>query len=148
MNINIKDLTEEQRVDLIKQLQKHSPAQKWSEGGAINGYFIDNQSEIDFVSIKLRARGSVDRNIFKTKAQAESSLAYAQLTQLMAEVTGDWKTNSPSWIWNISVRNGCLFGGIHPKKWNDGFLDFPTAEIRDKFLADHQELLKTYFQIN
>ena len=47
--LNIKITTEEERADYIKQLQEmeiEKPAQKWSEGGAIDGYYVNALSKI------------------------------------------------------------------------------------------------------
>lgn len=146
--LNIKITTEEERADYIKQLQEmeiEKPAQKWSEGGAIDGYYVNALSKI--IPLNNYYRNDDSKNTFKTKAQAESILAYAQLTQLMAEVNGDWESSLSEYVECISTYNNKLVGREVSTLSYYEPMCFKTAEIRDKFLADHQELLKTYFQI-
>ena len=150
----IEPKTVEERDQLIKDLQEMTFGQKWSEGGAIDGYYVDDNSEIVSVSrpdIHF-VRNNSFKNIFKTKAQAESSLAYTQLTQLMAEVNGDWvadwlgeDNSSDNYKYTIYSYRDVL--EIYTYSWTSQPIAFKTAKIRDQFFIDHQELLKTYFQI-
>lgn len=90
-----------------------------------------------------------DKDVFKKEKQAKSSLAYAQLTQLMALpcYNGDWEAD-----WE---------DGIQPKyviirKFNElekitnylyyEEIAFKSPEIRDIFFNKYQDLLQTYYQ--
>jgi hypothetical protein len=112
-----------------------------------NGYFILSGSEIrdaNWGTFELK-----DINVFKTKNQAESALAYAQLTQLMALpcYNGDWEAD-----WNGDTQNHVIerYGNeIGKDYYSIAFspIAFKSKEIRDAFLENHQELLKQYFQL-
>ena len=112
-----------------------------------NGYFISSESNI------MNANWGIfeleDINTFKTKKQAESALAYAQITQLMALpcYNGDWEAD-----WNGATQNHVIerYGNeIDKDYYSKAFspIAFKSKEIRDAFLENHQELLKQYFQL-
>lgn len=112
-----------------------------------NGYFISSESEIrdaNWGEFELK-----DINVFKTKKQAESALAYAQLTQLMALpcYNGDWEAD-----WNGATQKYVIerYGNeISKAYYSKAFspIAFKSKEMRDAFLENHQELLKQYFQL-
>lgn len=87
------------------------------------------------------------RNTFKTHKQAESSLAYAQLTQLMAH-TGDcdvdW-SDTKQMKYTIIRLSGIIIKDTARDSYEK--LTFKTATIRDEFLEKHIELIKTYYEI-
>ena len=112
-----------------------------------NGYFISSESNI------MNANWGIfeleDINTFKTKKQAESALAYAQITQLMALpcYNGDWKAD-----WNGATQNHVIerYGNEISKDYYSKVFSpiaFKSEEARDAFLENHQELLKQYFQL-
>jgi len=109
------------------------------------GFYISSDSEVKEVSnISLNL---ANRNIFKTEKQARSSLAMAQLSQLMAylgdECDIDWNDASAKYI--IERRGGSIIGSIRTITY--AFLAFKTAKIRKAFLEKHEELIKDYFMI-
>lgn len=55
----------------------------WEESFSNNGYFINKDSLICFVAMTGTDREN--KNIFKTKKQALSAIAYAQLTHIVAK---------------------------------------------------------------
>lgn len=90
----------------------------------------------------------VSHKIFKTQKQAESATAFAQLSQLVAEMNGDWQPN-----WNdhneckyvIDREFDTIYKGtttviFHP-------LAFKTAEARDFSFQHHEKYWKTYYQL-
>ena len=119
---------------------------RWEDLGKIDGWYIEFSSVI--YELKNENCTPSNRNIYAKKTQAEGVLAMAQLSQLKKEVNGDWK---PDWkndeqrkfvIENLANEMGhdlCFHGAK--------FLAFPTAEIRDKFAKDHEELILEYFKI-
>ena len=106
--------------------------------------YITNDSRIEIAnSISIED----NKNVFATKQQAESMLAYAQLTQLMKQVNGDWE---PDWSSNAKKYVIECYGGKLNVDWYNttfNFIVFPTKEIRDEFLINHRELLKTFYMI-
>ena len=113
-----------------------------------NGYFILSGSEIrdaNWGTFELK-----DINVFKTKNQAESALAYAQLTQLMALpcYNGDWEAD-----WGGATQNYVIerYGNeIGKDYYSKAFspIAFKSKEIRDAFMENHVELLYKYFQLD
>ena len=94
---------------------------------------------------------NTDRSTFKTEKQAKSSLAYAQLTQLMAlpEYNGDWV---PDWC-NINERKYVLCRcrekiGVDSTASLYYPISFKSLEIRNKFLENNFDLLKEYFELD
>lgn len=118
---------------------------KWEDIGQIEGYFIDFTLEIS--KVKGYTFEKLNKIIYATKKQAESALAYAQLTQLM-KATGDcdnidWNDGNEKFIINRYGNN------LHVSSVINGYryIAFNTKEIRDEFLIKHKELLKKFFQI-
>jgi len=121
-------------------------AQSWEELGGIEGYYVNANS---YMHIQKRGEiGAFKRNTFATKAQAQSALAMAQLSQLMKEVHEGWVADFD----NGSQRKYCIECRAQTIIPTDAwryfkFLAFETAEKRDNFLATHEALIKVYFQI-
>jgi len=99
----------------------------WEELKTINGYFID--------------KGTTTKRLFATKEQAETCIALAMLSQLMKDVNGDW---IPDWTEEVKKfviqfdKDNILKNWYYTFSY---FLAFPTAEIRDRFLENHKELI-------
>jgi len=123
---------------------------EWEErfiGENIQGFYIGGDAEI---YLEDSIANHSEKGTFRTKKQAKSALAYAQLTQLMAlpEYNGDWV---PDW------RNGELKYII--RRYGNGLvqdyysnthhhMSFKSEEIRDKFLENNLDLLKEYFELD
>ena len=107
--------------------------------------------DIKLYNSDIRSATSREKALFKTKKQAESSLAYAQLTQLMALpcYNGDWM---PDWN-NLSQIKYSIerllkydivkldFSGCF------SFLAFKSKEARDVFLENHLDLIRQFYQL-
>lgn len=124
---------------------------EWEErfiGENIQGFYIGIDAEI---YLEDSIANYSEKYTFRTKKQAKSALAYAQLTQLMAlpEYNGDWV---PDWSDDCEekyiikrVRNSIesyIFSNAHHH------ISFKSAEIRDKFLENNLDLLKEYFELD
>ena len=149
IEINLDNLTEQERKEWIEKLQAvdiKKPVKRWEHLGKINGFYINA-----FSNIKPAFNRSVEihnKNLFKTDKQALSSLAYAQLTQLMADVNGDWDadwTNSIRDRWCIDAQSGELWVEVYDI--SHCFLAFPTEEIAEEFLENHRELIEQFYQL-
>lgn len=107
--------------------------------------------DIKLYNSDIRSATSREKLLFKTKKQAASALAYAQLTQLMALpcYNGDW---TPNWN-NLSQIKYCIerllkydivklnFSGCF------SFLAFKSEEARDVFLENHLDLIRQFYQL-
>lgn len=121
----------------------------WEEafvGNNVYGYWIISSGKIS-VANKTALRS--DKNTFKYKEQAESALAYAQLTQLMALpcFNGDWK---PSWDnandtkYSIAFYDNKLY--INVSYTYQHFLTFKSKEKAIMFLGLYKDLINVFFQ--
>ena len=114
----------------------------WEDLNKITGYFVDSDSTIDGYTGNPIFTNDAYRNVFATKEQAEASIALAMLSQLMKDVNGDW---IPDWDYynqskhTISFYNSKIDTGVYTS--TQRFLSFPTLEIRDTFLKNHEELI-------
>ena len=120
----------------------------WEEafvGNNVFGYWVGSSGEIR-VADRIALRG--DKNTFKYEEQAESALAYAQLTQLMALpcFNGDWK---PKWN-NVELKYFIYSDGEKLVIGNcysyHKFLAFKSEEKAKIFLELYKDLIDVFFQ--
>jgi len=119
---------------------------KWEDLREISGWYVNTSCQvlpIDGVSTDFDS----NRALHATEQQALSTWAKPQLSQLMKHVNGDWVAD-----WNTEDDKFVIrrYGNkLHKDIFNETyhFLSFPTAAIRDQFLSDHIELIKTYFEL-
>jgi hypothetical protein len=122
------------------KFKKKAECSDWEELGRISGYYIESDSSIDDTG-PIEASGQ-NRNIFATVRQAEAAIAFAQLSQLMKHVNGEWK---PDWTIDDAkyiiyrtgndITKGRSFQAYY-------FLSFPTYDSCDKFFKNHEQLIK------
>ena len=106
--------------------------------------------DIKLYNIDIRSATSREKALFKTKKQAASSLAYAQLTQLMALpcYNGDW---TPNWD-DPNQEKYCITRMKYEIVKLDysgyfSFLAFKSSKIRDAFFDNHMDLIKQFHQL-
>ena len=132
----------------FKKLKSEYP-KSWNEafvGNNVFGYWVGSSGEIR-VANRIALRG--DKNTFKYEEQAESMLAYAQLTQLMALpcYNGDWVPN-----WNdLSQQKYFIIrlkSDIVKLDYSSyfSFLAFKSEKVRDEFFNNHMDLIKQFYQ--
>lgn len=142
VTVDVEVVNYDENVLLPKVLPK-----TWNELEFISGDVIDENSFIDHCD-KIKAHDS-NQNVFASNTQAQSALAYAQLTQLMKAYNGDWV---PDWN-DVSqdkyvidrVQNHCETNFHYTSFFC--FLAFKTEELRDEFLKNFEPLIKTFYQI-
>ena len=113
----------------------------------ISGFYIGSNTSgvksIDNLSPSYDAH-----NVFATKKQAESALAMAQLSQLMADLGDecdvDWGDDNQGKY--VITREGMRVNTYRLYS-SFSFLAFKTESVRDAFLEKHEELIKQYFMI-
>lgn len=122
----------------------------------IFGCYISIDSEICENTHKYSSSlGNI--NLFSNKKQAESALAFAQLSQLHKAMIDEYnKVNNCDWKPNWNNHFGenwavCrFFNKICFFAKDDGFfqpLSFPTKEMAQFSLENHRELWKQYYQL-
>ena len=122
----------------------------WDEAfinNIIRGYWLGNDGDI---RIADRAAVASDKNVFKTEKQAKSSLAYAQITQLIALpcYNGDW---IPDWDYPSQERY-CITRMKYDIVKLDysgyfSFLAFKSEKVRDEFFNGHMDLIRQFHQL-
>lgn len=128
--------------------KKKSKFPTWEGLGNISGVvFIGERSEF-FEASGVPASNS-NRNIFLTEKHAKSALAMAQISQLIpyygGEITNDeWKDSS---IRKYIILRKMSYVGRCEAYSNYEFLAFHTAEQRDEFLKNNEQLVKDYLMI-
>lgn len=148
MKLDIEIRTEEERQALIKQLEamkfERVLPKKWNELKVLEGFSGNNYGTSYFLENELDC---FRIDIFKTEKQAESSLAKAQLSQLMHIYNDGWIPD-----WGSEGTKFCI-----NRFTNDvisdtavgtyAFLAFKTESLRDEFLKNFEGLIKTYFEL-
>lgn len=119
---------------------------KWESLGAVSGYYIDSCSEIscEFSHPSIR----IHRNIFATENQAKSCLAMSQISQLMRYYNGNWV---PNWKNKSQDKYCIIYDGddeslkVFCYTYAKHFISFRTREIAEKFLKNHEHLIREYY---
>lgn len=141
----LKEADPEQRKLILKYLKEPKP-DAWQELGVIKGHYVTHHAEISEEVNGFPAEAN--KNIFATEKQAKSALAAAQLSQYMAKVNEGWE---PDWSavtsskYCISRDANTTIVGVWTTTYK--WLSFKSKEVRDKFLQDHLDLIKTYFEL-
>ena len=137
-------------IEKIVLVKKFIYPKDWEE------HFIDNYIEGFYIEggntehCSALICGYEDKSVFKTKNQAKTCLAYAQLTQLMALpcYNGDWVPNwddlSQQKYFIIRLKSDLV-------KINFSsyfcFLAFKSEKVRDEFYHNHMDLIKQFYEL-
>ena len=106
--------------------------------------------DIKLYNSDIRSATSREKTLFKTEKQAASSLAYAQLTQLMALpcYNGDW---TPNWDCQNQEKYCItrLKSGLVKLDYSGyfSFLAFKSKKVRDEFYHNHMDLIKQFYEL-
>jgi hypothetical protein len=148
--LNVEITTEEQRNELVKQLQemefKKELPKSWEELEGLKGYWIDEDS-VTRIS-DMESYSEKDLNVFKTEKQAKKALAMAQLSQLMAVYNDDWEPDWDSTQDKYTInREG---NNIIKTSWcfTYSFLAFKDELTRDAFCANFEPLIRQFFELD
>lgn len=118
----------------------------WDNLGKIDGYFIREDSSI--CTIGTVDTYSMNKNTAISEKHCKAMLAMAQISQLLPHYGGavtdeEWKDDSSKHVLS-RVKNNIV------KDWYQHsyeFLAFHTAEQRDEFLDNNEQLVKDYLMI-
>ena len=106
--------------------------------------------DIKLYNSDIRSATSREKALFKTEKQAASSLAYAQLTQLMALpcYNGDWTPN----LDDPYQERYCITRMKYDIVKLDysgyfSFLAFKSEKVRDEFFNNHMDLIRQFHQL-
>lgn len=132
------DVPDEVAKALIEKYSKKE-FPDWEELWDISWYYVDTYSDVHY--IKKTEPRERNKHIRATKAQAEASIAMAQLSQLMKHCNGDW---IPDWTddtykYTIYYDSNKIEKDYYCEVQR--FLSFPTEEKRDWFLEAYRPLI-------
>ena len=115
----------------------------WEDLKSITGVYIDKYSYFDLA--KEGQTNIFNKNVFLNEKYAKSSLALAQISQLLPhyDTDVDWTTNNEKWcitrVGNkIEVRS---WGSIHH------VLAFNTKSEAIRFLKHNEQLVKDFYML-
>jgi hypothetical protein len=142
---SLKKMAEETYPELVVPKQK-----KWGRFGKVEGFYIDSNCKITNYHPNVSYIGN--RNTHPTQKEAESALALSELRQWRDQANGEKLCDWADWS-NDTQHKYCIWrclntiesSGYHRETFNE--LSFKTPELRDQFLIDHLDLIKTYFMI-
>lgn len=128
---------------VFKEIKPLLPT-KWGDLNEVYGYYINVRSHVVALSPAngLLPATFENRNIFKTKEQAEASIALAQLSQLREVYRNGWL---PDWTDDESKYCIGFYGNkIHIWTYTETsqFLSFQNQETRDLFYNNFKELIE------
>lgn len=141
----------------FKKINKVNKFWEWllRQEEPFSGYYVSPYNEVKFLQSpaipkNMQLGENAFKSIFKKYKQASSSLAYAQLSQLMAdsEYNGNWEPD-----WNDGEKNKYCIERIKDDLvvgsfiHTHHFLAFKDIHSRDKFLKEYEELIKQFFGI-
>lgn len=128
------------------ELHKPKLPQKYEDLEKISGCIVNNNSSI---SANMIFNASVfNYNVFRTTKEAESAIAKAKLSQLMAVYRGDW---IPDWSdgnqdkWGIGRMNNNI--KISCRRISYEYLSFPTCELAELFLETFKDDISKFFEL-
>ena len=125
---------------------------KDDENSILTGYCITFGSTISKVNIDSRLRNIKGNfNIFATEKQAKSALAMARISQIMANdvrfggviTDEEWENGEKKYVlqrYNNKIQYNYYYDTYY-------FLAFHTAEQRDLFLEENEDLIKDYLML-
>lgn len=128
------------------ELHKPKLPQKYEDLEKISGCIINNNSSI---SANMIFNASVfNYNVFRTTKEAESAIAKAKLSQLMAVYRGDWV---PDWS-NVEQNKYCIVRIKNDLEvgWNYEtyrYLSFSTCELAELFLETFKDDISKFFEL-
>lgn len=125
---------------------------RWRDntGAEIKGYFIDLASAIEAYTNFYTPN---NYNVFATEKQAKSALAMARISQIMANderfggVVTDKEWRDADFT-KFAIRRSGNFIDFSYYFLHYHFLAFHTAEQRDLFLEENEDLVKDYLMID
>ena len=128
-----------------EELENKLPT-KWEDIKSLMGWYINGDSEIKTANTSFIINSN--KNIFASEKEAKSSLAMAQLSQLMKVYRNGWEPDWGSVEYKsciLRLRNEAKTINIHRAY---KYLSFPTEELADQFLENFRDLIEDYFMID
>ena len=147
INLEEYEISTTDKEIIVLRKKKKSKYLKWEDLERLSGCYIADNCIIRPAS-NIIANGE-NKNVFLTEKHAKSALAMAQISQLIPYYGG--KITDDEWK-DCSIRKYIIFRrtsyiGRYDTYSNYEFLAFRTAEQRDEFLKNNEQLVKDYLMI-
>ena len=125
---------------VFRPIKEKELPKTWEELQRVEGWYVNGGSDLRSTE---SAANSINKNVFVTKEQAEAAVALAQLSQLREIYRKGWEPNwkEDSLKCVIYKYNGEVGGGLY--HYTNHFLAFQSREVRDEFLHNFKDLIKT-----
>lgn len=133
--------------DIVEWMKDHFEEVKerptsWEKLWEVSWYFIEMNSDIEKTD-SIFCTDEDNKNIFKTKSQAEAAVALAMITQLLdkydiPEESYEWYYYAIGWYSDLYMRRQSTNHALE-KQW---LLWFDTREKCEHFHKHHAELIK------
>lgn len=123
--------------------------EKYSDLEIIKGWYIDDFDCDILYEGNLHSKKEGSKCVFTTEALAKSSLAKAQLSQLMKQFNGDWVADwgNPEQVKRTIHRHGNMC--CRSKECNTyHFLSFDSDKKSNEFHELHEDLICEYLMID
>lgn len=124
---------------------------RYNPKATVSGYYINADSHV-VISVDSRPNIPINFKVFATEKQAKSTLAMAQISQIMANderfggVVTDEEWRNDDYLKFVIKRVGGKWV-IDNYTCTYHFLAFHTVEQRDLFLRENEDLVKDYLMI-
>lgn len=147
INLDDYEISSLEKEDVIVLRKKKIKYPRWGDLEKIKGVYIDSNS--NYNNIIDRLPFECNKGIFLNKKCAKSALAMAQISQLIPYYGGE--ITDDEWEYT-SIDKHVIFKEANRVKTaifysNYEFLAFHTAEQRDEFLKNNEQLVKDYLMI-
>lgn len=125
---------------VFKKVKKELP-KSWEGLMGVSGFYVSSDSKVEV--FKGCFAKEETKNVFPTRKEAEACLALSQLCQLRDRYNDGWK---PNWKdeeekYVIIVRTGVIRADTLLSIQH--LLAFKTEDLRDEFLENFGDLIKT-----
>lgn len=104
-------------------------------------YYIDYISTVQGYQEPQYRRNEADKNLCKTKEEAEAFLTLIQLKRLWHEYTYDWEKNLES-VWSIGYTPNSGFLLFNTYLNNSSMFFFPNKKLAEEFLYNFKDLFE------
>lgn len=145
--LNALENQQKKNLDDISALRKYleeNPklVKSWSDLNEVSGFYIDSFSKIE--SYENRPVHDDNRNVFATENQAKSTLAKAQLSQLLLSYFSGWNHHLENYAIMPQIKEGeftpYIGIAVLPQ-----FLSFRSREKALLFYEQHKALIHEYW---
>ena len=145
--LNALEFQQKKNLDEIGALKKYleeNPKllKSWMDLNEVSGFYIDSFSKVE--AYENRPINDENRNVFVTENQAKSTLAKAQLSQLLKSYFSGWSNQLDNYVIFPQIKDG-EFTPYYGVAVLPQFLAFRSREKAQLFYQQHHELIHQYW---